>query len=146
MKMFEFFRHIKYPNKSIRMKKYIDKLNRILWSDDYDIKKMNTVLQKINREYLVNFEIIDFKIYNLDCLGKAIVDKNTAIENKNFELAAQNRDLEKRCMKYIEIKHRLNIYTSEFQIDSNRILFFHTGTSPNDKFIKSEINKWTNIN
>lgn len=145
MKILRLFKRAIYPNKSILMKKYIDELNEILWAEDFDIKILNDILHKIKREFQVSFEIIDFKIYNLDCLVKAIVDKKTAIGNKNFELAAQSRDLEKKCIKYLEIKNRFKIYTSEFQIDSDRILFFHTGTSPNDKAIKTELNKWTNI-
>lgn len=145
MKMKGLFSRAKYPTKSILMKKYINELNKILWAEDFDISLMNDVLRKIKKEFQVSFEIIDLKIYNLDCLGKAIADKKIAIESKKFELAAQNRDLEKKCMKYLEIKHRLNIYASEFQIDSNRILYFHTDTSPNDKRIKTELKNWINI-
>lgn len=144
MKILRLFKRAKYPNKSILMKKYVGELNKILWDEGFDINLLNDVLRKIKKDFHVSFEIIDLKIYNLDCLGKAIADKKTAIENKKFELAAQNRDLEKKCMKYLEIRNRLNIYTSEFQIDSDRILFFHTGTSPNDEIIKTELKNWIN--
>lgn len=142
MRITGLFKRTKYLNKSILMKKYIDELNKILWAEDFDINLMNDVLRKIKKEFQVSFEIIDLKIYNLDCLGKAIADKKIAIESKKFELAAQNRDLEKKCMKYLEIKDRLNIYASEFQIDSDRILYLHTGTSQNDELIKSGLKKW----
>ena len=144
MKIKGLFSQAKYPTKSILMKKYIDELNKILWAEDFDINLMNDALRKIKKEFRVSFEIIDLKIYNLDCLAKAIADKKIAIESKKFELAAHNRDLEKKCMKYLEIKDRLKIYASEFQIDSDRILYFHTGTSPNDEKIKSELKNWIN--
>lgn len=83
----------------------------------------------------------DFEYYSEEKLTWAQQEKAKAIDAVNFELAANMRELEKECLKYIALKNQCGFYGSAFVLLHNFIIYAYFGTAKNDQRIRKSLNQ-----
>ena len=63
------------------------------------------------------------------------------VKLKDFERAAEFREMEKECLNYIQLKREFNIEKSIFYYEKDYLFYFCLGTAKNDKIVKDSLNE-----
>ncbi|MCK4661530.1 MAG: hypothetical protein KAT68_01585 [Bacteroidales bacterium] len=123
------------------IQKIVKKLNNFLDEEHLNEKQFENSLKHIFEIGIdkVKIKIIDFEYHNEERLKHATKEKIEEVKSQNFEWAAKQREIEKKCKRHIELKKEYNIEKSMFYYEHNFLLYFYFGTSKNDKIIKELI-------
>ena len=117
------------------------KLNELLESDQFDRNEFDFLI-KLLKEYVnKDVKFLDFEYYNEDRLESARSNKMAKVKLQDFEAAAKFREMERECMKSIEIKTQYNIEKSTFYYDKGYVFYFCLGTAKNDKSVRDYLNE-----
>ncbi|GEM_PF-1581964 len=99
------------------------------------------LLESLNSSFHSRIIFFDFEFYNEERLLRVQSNKTKAIKSANFELAANMRNLEKDCLKYIDFKKQCGFEKSIFVILHNFLIYAYFGTAKNDWLIKEYLNQ-----
>ncbi len=113
----------------------INKLNELLDGENQDINELDKLLITLKQEKQMHLQLIDLTYYNLALLQKASMDRVLSVKFHNFEMAAFNRNLEKRCREFIQLQSHFGVEKSQFQFHDGKLIYFHLGTSKNEDVI-----------
>ncbi|MBS4014706.1 MAG: hypothetical protein KGZ97_13295 [Bacteroidetes bacterium] len=114
----------------------LTKLNDIINANNLDVGLFRTLIKSIT-----SIKFIDLTFYNEEKLLYAKREKILCINKQIFARAALMRDLERDCIKYIELRDLLDIEHSMFCIDKEQVVFFYTGKGKNDKEVVEILNE-----
>ena len=132
-------------------------LNDQLEAEQFDPElleySINTLNELYNSKIMLNYEFLeslnssfhskiiffDFEYYNEKRLFRARYKKKRELKVQNFELAANARDLEKECLKYIALKKQCGFEKSMFVIVHDFLIYAYFGTANNDPQIKDTL-------
>jgi len=117
------------------------KLNEILEFKEFPETQFLELINLAKKQYCLNVKILDFEKFNEQKQEIAKNEKIHSIKAQNFEIAANWRDIEKKCIDINELKLKYNILNSMFRIEQKYLLFFFLGTFKNDKLIKDVLIK-----
>ena len=92
--------------------------------------------ENLNHSFHSRILFFDFEFYNEERLLRMQSNKIKAIESANFELAANMRQLEKDCQKYIFFKKQCGFEKSIFVVLQGFLIYAYFGTAKNDQLIK----------
>lgn len=106
-----------------------------------DLMEPLNLMHVLKKEYSLQLVLVDFKEYNEELLAKTRTEKSQAVEALNFEWAANQRELERDCQKYIALRDRLLLASSTFSINKQQLVFFYFGLTKNDEVLKELFKK-----
>lgn len=127
------------PTKSLY--KTLDSLNGFLSEPINDLIEPLNLIHTLKKEFQLQLELVDFKRYNEELLAKTRTEKSQAVEALNFERAANLRELERECQKYIALRDRLQLTSSILSISKQRLVYFYFGLTKNDEVLKKLFEK-----
>ncbi len=127
------------PTKSLY--KTLDSLNGFLSEPINDLMEPLSLIHTLKKEFQLQLELVDFKRYNEELLAKTRTEKSQAVEALNFERAANLRELERECQKYIALRDRLQLTSSILSISKQRLVYFYFGLTKNDEVLKKLFEK-----
>ena len=127
------------PTKSLY--KTLDSLNGFLSEPINDLMEPLNLMHTLKKEYSLQLELVDFKRYNEELLAKTRTEKKQAVEALNFEWAANQRELERECLKYIVLRDQLQLTSSVFSISKQQLVYFYFGLTKNDEVLKKLFEK-----
>ena len=127
------------PTKS--MTETLDNLNGFLSEPIRDLMAPLSLMHTLKKEYSLQLMLVDFKQYNEKLLAKASTEKSQAVETLNFEWAANQRELERECQKYIALRDRLQLARSKFIISKQLLAYYYFGLTKNDEVLKELFEK-----
>lgn len=111
----------------------VTELNQALKKTDLTREKAVALINIAKDELYVHLKVLDFSFYNKSTRIKARNEKINAVRSGNFEYAAEKRDLERRCEKYIELKKQLDIKASSFYYEDGDLYYLCLGDACNDQ-------------
>jgi len=123
------------------MSKTLDNLNSFLSEPISDLMEPLSLMHTLKKEYSLQLKLVDFKRYNEELLAKTRTEKSQAVEALNFERAANLRELERECQKYIALRDRLQLTSSILSISKQRLVYFYFGLTKNDEVLKKLFEK-----
>jgi len=127
------------PQKS--MYETLASLNGFISEPISDLMEPLNLMHALKKEYSLQLLLVDFKQYNEEFLAKTRTEKSQAVEALNFEWAANQRELERDCQKYITLRDRLQLASSTFSINKQQLVFFYFGLTKNDEVLKELFKK-----
>lgn len=127
------------PTKSLY--KTLDSLNGFLSEPINDLMEPLSLIHTLKKEFQLQLELVDFKRYNEELLAKTRTEKKQAVEALNFEWAANQRELERECLKYIVLRDQLQLTSSVFSISKQQLVYFYFGLTKNDALLKELFEK-----
>lgn len=132
-------------------------LNNLLETEQFDSGLLGDLITSLNEQFNAglnskwqeesddsfNSKIIffDFEYYSETKLTWAQLNKVKAIKAVNFELAANMRELEKECLKFIALKNQCDFQGSTFVLLHHFIIYAYFGTARNDQQIRAFLNQ-----
>lgn len=123
------------------MSETLDSLNGFISEPISDLMEPLNLMHVLKKEYSLQLVLVDFKQYNEELLAKTRTEKSQAVEALNFEWAANQRELERDCQKYIALRDRLQLASSTFSINKQQLVFFYFGLTKNDEVLKELFEK-----
>lgn len=126
------------------IKNSVVELNKLLVVSQFQIECFKSFIN-ILKEHNVKLKILDFTRFDKKKQKEACTNKIEAVKNQEFEIAANYRDLEKKCMEIEEFKTQYNIVKSTFRYEKGYVLYFYLNTERNDKHIKELWNKFESL-
>lgn len=123
------------------MSETLDSLNGFLSEPISDLMKPLSLMHTLKKKFHLQLELVDFKRYNEELLAKASTDKSQAVDALSFEWAANQRELERECQKYIALRDRLQLSNSIFSINKQQLVYFYFGLTKNEKVLKELFEK-----
>ena len=123
------------------MSETLDSLNGFLAEPINDLMEPLNLMHILKKEFHLQLKLVDFKRYNEELLAKTRTEKSQAVEALNFEGAANLRELERECHKYIALRDRLQLIGSIFSINKQQLVFFYFGLTKNDALLKELFEK-----
>ena len=123
------------------MSKTLDNLNSFLSEPISDLMEPLNLMHTLKKEFQLQLELVDFKRYNEEFLAKTRTEKSQAVEALSFEWAANQRELERECQKYIALRDRLQLTSSIFSISKQQLVYFYFGLTKNDALLKELFEK-----
>lgn len=123
------------------MSETLDSLNGFLSEPINDLMEPLSLMHTLKKEFHLQLKLVDFKRYNEELLAKARSEKSQAVEALSFEWAANQRELELECQKYIALRDRLQLTSSIFSINKQQLVFFYFGLTKNDEVLKELFEK-----
>ena len=123
------------------MSETLDSLNGFLAEPINDLMEPLNLMHTLKKEFQLQLELVDFKRYNEKLLAKTRTEKSQAVDALSFEWAANQRELERECLKYIALRDRLQLTSSVFSISKQRLVYFYFGLTKNDEVLKELFEK-----
>jgi translation initiation factor IF-3 len=118
------------------------KLNELLEINHLILDEFDDLMKLFKEKHKPIIKILDFEYYNEARRESSRNSKIKNIELQKFDLAAENRELEKECINYISLKNEYKIEKSIFYYDQNFLFYFHLGTAKNDKLIREYLKEF----
>ncbi len=115
-------------------------LNAILVAARFSKKQFIDLYKLIKKEHQMKIRLIDLDKFDEDLLERAKKEKLEQIKNQNFEMAARQRELEKKCLRHIDFRDNLKVEQSSFYLEENKLYYFYLGEARNDKKIRELLN------
>jgi hypothetical protein len=112
------------------------KMNEMLEADKFKLNQFDFLIIQLKELFQITVKFLDFGYFNDKRLKLLKKEKIRLIKIQDFEAAAKIREMEKECSDYISVRTEYNIEKSSFYHDQENLLYFHLGTSKNDKKIK----------
>jgi len=100
---------------------------------------LEEICQALKEKICLKFKLMDFEFFNEERMVKITAEKKRFVKERNFEAAANWRDLEKNFEKHIRFKKYFNIEKSMFYPEDNILLYLYLGTAKNDQVIYSRL-------
>ena len=123
------------------MSETLDSLNGFLAEPINDLMEPLNLMHTLKKEFHLQLVLVDFMQYNEELLTKARTEKSQTVEALNFEWAANQRELERECQKYIALRDRLQLSSSIFSINKQQLVYFYFGQTKNDALLKELFEK-----
>ena len=123
------------------MSETLDSLNGFLSEPINDLMEPLNLMHTLKKEFHLQLVLVDFMQYNEELLTKARTEKSQTVEALNFEWAANQRELERECQKYIALRDRLQLSSSIFSINKQQLVYFYFGQTKNDALLKELFEK-----
>ncbi|WP_207895716.1 hypothetical protein [Acetobacteroides hydrogenigenes] len=123
------------------MTETLDSLNNFLSEPINDLMEPLNLMHTLKKNFHLQLMLVDFKRHNEELLAKTRSEKSQAVEALNFEWAANQRELERECLKYIALRDRLQLTSSTFSISKQQFVFFYFGLTKNDEVLKGLFEK-----
>jgi hypothetical protein len=114
----------------------VQKLNELLESDLFDLNEFDSLIKRFMLKVKTDIKFLDFEYYNEARMESARSNKMAKVTLKDFEAAAEFREMERECQKYIEIKTEYNLEKSAFYYGNDQLFYFCLGTAKNEKFVR----------
>jgi len=124
-----------------KLDEMVQKLNKLMESDQFDRTEFDFLINRIKDELKQPVKFLDFEYFNEERLEFARSNKMANVKLKDFERAAEFREMEKECLNYIQLKREFNIEKSIFYYEKDYLFYFCLGTAKNDKIVKDSLNE-----
>lgn len=115
----------------------IEAFNKIIETDSVTIVDFKNKLEGYILENRYSVIFYDFIKYNQQRYEEAKAEKVKFIQNQDFEPAADAREFELKCKEYLQVKEKLEIQASHFEMAENTLCFYSFGNSKYDKEVKN---------
>lgn len=110
--------------------------NKTLKSDGYIKKKAAELIELAKNKFNVKIKMLDFAFYNELTQMCANDEKLKSVKEQNFEYAATQRELERKCEKFIEIRKQYKIRKTSFYYEEEYLFYFYLGKTDNERVFK----------
>jgi len=124
-----------------KLEEMVQKLNELLETDQFDRTDFDSLIRQIKEQLKTEVKFLDFDFYDEARMLTARSNKNAMVKLKEFEAAAEFREIEWECLKYIKIKSEYHIEKSQFYYEKNYVFYFCVGTAKNDKILRDYLKK-----
>lgn len=119
----------------------ISELNNLLTSKTFNEELLNELLNQSAEAGLL-VKLIDLTFYNEEKLLYAKKEKVLCAKTQYYDRAVFMREIERDCIKYIELREKHNVEKSIFCIDKELLLFFYYGAGVHDEKVKALVNEF----
>ena len=117
----------------------ISELNNLLTYKTFNEGLLNELLNQSAEAGLL-VKLIDLTFYNEEKLLYATKEKVLCAKTQYYDRAVLMREIERDCIKYIELREKHDVEKSTFCIDGNLLLFFYYGAGVHDEKVKLLLN------
>jgi hypothetical protein len=124
-----------------KLEELVRKLNEMLDSYSFDLTEFDFLIKQIKEQFKIDIKVFDFAFYDERRMELARSNKLTKLEQQDFEAAAEFREIERECLKYISIKMEYHIEKSQFYYEKNHVFYFCLRTAKNDKILRDYLKK-----
>jgi hypothetical protein len=114
----------------------VQRLNELMKSDQFDLTEFNFLIQQIKEQLKTPVKFLDFEFYDEARMETARNNKIAMEKIKDFNAAFEFREIERKCLKYSQMKSEFHIEKSSFYLYKYYLLYFCLGTSRHDKFLR----------
>ena len=111
-------------------------LNKTLKYDGYIKKKAAELIELAKNKFNVKIKMLDFAFYNELTQMCANDEKLKSVKEQNFEYAATQRELERKCEKFIVIRKQFKIRKTSFYYEEEYLFYFYLGKTDNERIFK----------
>lgn len=116
----------------------ISELNKLLTSKTFNRQLLKELLNH-SAESGLEVKLIDLTFYNEEKLLYATREKVLCAKTQYYDRAVLMRDIERDCIKYIELREKHDVEKSTFCIDGNLLLFFYYGAGVHDDKVREVV-------
>ncbi len=113
----------------------VQKLNELVDSD-FDLTILDSLIKKFKEQLKTDVNFFDLEYFNEQRMLEARSNKTAKEEPKDFNSAFEFREIERKCLKYSQLKSEFHIEKSSFSLYKDYLLYFYLGSAKNDKVIK----------
>jgi hypothetical protein len=97
--------------------------------------RLEKICQTLGEQTRVRFKLMDFEFFNEERMDLLVAEKNRFLKDKNYEAAANLKDVEKNFEKHIRFRIFFGVRKSGFYSEDNHLVYLHTGKARNDRVI-----------
>ena len=119
-----------------RVEELVLEFNKTLKYDGYIKKKAAELIELAKNKFNVKIKMLDFAFYNELTQMCANDEKLKSVKEQNFEYAATQRELERKCEKFIEIRKQFKIRKTSFYYEKKYLFYFYFGKTDNERIFK----------
>jgi hypothetical protein len=120
--------------------KIIQKLNEVVDSDPFDLTEFDSLIIQFKELLKTDVKFLDLEFYDEARMITARSNKTAKEELNDFNAAFEYREIERKCLKYSQLKSEFNIEKSSFYQYKDYLLYFCLGTGKNDKVVRDYMN------
>lgn len=119
-----------------RVEELVLEFNKTLKYDGYIKKKAAELIELAKNKFNVKIKMLDFAFYNELTQMCANDEKLKSVKEQNFEYAATQRELERKCEKFIVIRKQFKIRKTSFYYEEEYLFYFYLGKTDNERIFK----------
>lgn len=114
----------------------LQELNKLVEYYQFDYTEFDFLINLLKEKRKTDVKFLDFEYYSEERMESARSNKNAKVKLKDFEAAAEFREIEWECLKFIKLKSEYHIEKSQFYYDKDYLFYFCLGTAKNDEIIR----------
>jgi hypothetical protein len=114
----------------------VQKLNELVESDLFNRTEFDFLIQQIKEQLKTPVKFLDLEFYDEARMLSARSNKIANEKIKDFNSAFEFRKIERKCLKYSQMKSEFHIEKSSFYLYKYYLLYFCLGTSRHDKVLR----------
>ena len=118
-----------------KLDEMVQELNELMESESFDRTEFDFLIKQIKEQLKTDLKFLDFEYYNEVRMETARNNKIAKEKIKDFNAAFEYREIERKCLKYGQLKSEFHIEKSSFYLYKDYLLYFCLGTGMNDKVI-----------
>lgn len=111
-------------------------LNKALKAEDFTKKKAADLIEIAVSKFKVKIRMLDFAYYNELTQMCAKEEKLNCVKSQDFECAASQRELERKCDQFIELRKQYKVRKTSFYYEENYLFYLYLGKTYNDRIFK----------
>lgn len=116
--------------------KLVRELNGLLKANEIQAEKAVELIEEAKSRFKVKVKMLDFAFYCELTQLCAHDEKLKGVKEQKFEYAAEQRELERKCDQFIQLRRLFKVKKSSFFYEEKYLVFFYMGKTPIDKFFK----------
>ena len=114
----------------------VRELNGLLKAKELPKEKATELIEEAKSKFKVKIKMLDFAFYNELTQLCAHDEKLKGVKEQKFEYAAEQRELQRKCDQFIELRKQFRVKKSSFFYEEKYLVFFYMGKTPIDKYFK----------
>lgn len=112
-------------------------LNEVLNLPDFNVSYVKEYMGKLIENHSLKSILVDFDKHDEVQMETLRKKKKKCIREQDFLKAAELRDLERECRKYIEIRVENAVTRSHFFVEGKYLMYIYLGTAKNDEMMSA---------
>jgi len=118
----------------------VQRLNEVVDSNEFDLTEFDFLVKRFKEQFKTEVKFLDLEFYDETRMLAARSNKTAKEELKDFNAAFEFREIERKCLKYSQLKSEFQIEKSSFYQYKEYLLYFCFGNGKNDKVIRDYLN------
>jgi hypothetical protein len=119
-----------------KAEKIVQTLNEMIDNDEFNLIEFDFLLKRFMEETKTSVKFLDLEFYDE---ARMLSARNNKIANeriKDFNSAFEYREIERKCLKYSQLKSDFKIEKSTFYLYREYLLYFCLGNGKNHKVLR----------